>query len=119
MPRLPAALPAGLCALFAFALLPPALAPLAGPAHASNANFGQRAFVNINQEGTRRCNALGASGYTATASGTGAGVGPGSGAFQIRTCFATRAECEDFIANLRRHASSIDTIRHRACRPSG
>ena len=91
---------------------------LATPAQAINSNFGDRAVRNLNSEGYARCQSLGRSGYTATASGISeSGTGPGSGTFRIRSCFATRSQCERFLVDLPRLVGKIDTFRHRTCKP--
>jgi len=100
-----------------------ALSPMiaSGTAHATAPNFPSAAVLKINSDGFRACKALGGNGYTATARGVlgdGGGGDRSSGfrAFQIRTCFESRAQCVRFVDRIHHRVSQIEQLYHIGCK---
>jgi len=84
---------------------------------------GRGSITKINGEGFRKCRAFdesGAQAWTANAKGR---LEEDSGGFldifNIKTCFATKAECEKFIGRIHHHVLGIEELRFTSCKVRG
>ena len=90
---------------------------------ASAAVPGRGPIVKINGEGFRICRAFDANdtkAWTARANGLlidGAGNGDYNRYFSVRTCFKTKAECQNFIDRIEHKIHGVDYIRYAGCKP--
>ena len=93
------------------------------PSTSEAAVAGRGSITKINGEGFRKCKAFdesGAKAWTANAKGR---LEEDSGGFldifNIKTCFATRAECEKFIDRIHHHVLGIEELRFTSCKARG
>ncbi len=81
---------------------------------------GRGAIVKINGEGSRKCKAFDASGTKAWTANAKGRLEEGSGGFldifNIKTCFATKAECNRFIDRIHHHILAIEELRFARCK---
>ena len=79
----------------------------------------RKSVTQAHNEGFRTCRAQGRTGYQATVRGMQISNTPqrgGAWPFVIRDCFATRAQCERFTANIRNTVSDLGEIRQASCK---
>ena len=84
---------------------------------------GRGSITKINGEGFRKCKAFDESGtqaWTAKAKGR---LEEDSGGFldifNIKTCFATKSECNRFIDRIHHHVLGIEELRYARCTERG
>ena len=84
---------------------------------------GRGSIVKLNGEGFRICRAFDANdtkAWTASANGIlldGTGSGDFNKYFSVRTCFKTKAECQNFIDRIDHTILGIEYLRHAGCKP--
>ena len=84
---------------------------------------GRGSITKINGEGFRKCKAFDSSGAQAWTANAKGRLEEDSGGFldifNIKTCFATKSECNRFINRIHHHVLGIEELRYARCTARG